>query len=501
MTLVIALRKTLIILMIFLCGSVWAQDFGFGFDDEDEAAPSSPVSLKAGGEISVEVTPYIYEFMEKENLLDISLWNARLNLTLSSSFADVITSFNFNTGSIGELWAGSSRLRKTNYTPLFIDEAFLRAYTGPVNIEVGYRKLTWGKADSNGPLDVINPIDYSDLRNITDIRARKISRPMLHVTWNTGALSKLEGVFIPNFTGHRFADSGRWMPSQLDSYQEMLETQITEELRSKWKGNLLILAGLSSQIKSGLLDYYSDFNVLESVKTSGFKYFQTGLRYTATIGSADIGGQYYYGNLFRPGITISGIDTFVDTIVSSNGASIDPSLMSVNVKYTRYHQIGIDYAQVLFGYNIRAETAIFLTEDINGDDGSLQNPFIGWSLGFDKELQWGINLNIQCNENIRLFNNKIGDNPAVDAQANTDATSTRLSMQLSKKFLRDNLECNFTVIWDIENLDCYIIPAIIWTIGNLSTEFSGGFFAGSTDGELGQYRKNSFIKLGAKYSF
>ena len=323
---------------------------------------------------------------------------------------------------------------------------------------------------------------------------------MVHLTVNTGALSKLEGVFIPNFAGHRFAQEGRWVPAQ---YSNMMGTAGSEVSRQ------LMGSGFSLQQLIAFSPYiysaFSDFS-LEFPSTKNIDYFQAGLRYTTTIGSADIGAQYYYGNLFRPNVTIAGIDEFVkDLIINNSPPSLPPnvniSLISPIIKYNRYHQIGLDYAQILAGFNIRAEAAIFITEDLKGDDGSVQNPFIGWSLGFDRDLFAGINLNIQCNETIRLFNDKIGDNPVLDAEAGTNGTSTRLSIQLSRKFLRDKLETKATAIWDIENSDCYLIPAIIYTSGNMSTELSAGIFTGDTDGELGQYWDNSFIKLGVKFSF
>jgi hypothetical protein len=112
---------------------------------------------------------------------------------------------------------------------------------------------------------------------------------------------------------------------------------------------------------------------------------------------------------------------------------------------------------------------------------------------------WGINANIQCNETIRLFFFFFGKNPVLDSEAGTDATATRMTLRVSKKFLRDNLESRATVIWDIENSDCYIIPALAWTMGELGAELSSGIFTGKDSGELGQYWKNSFVRLGLKY--
>jgi hypothetical protein len=174
---------------------------------------------------------------------------------------------------------------------------------------------------------------------------------------------------------------------------------------------------------------------------------------------------------------------------------------SVTLDYNPYHQIGVDYATVLFNFNIRVEFAVNLTGDLDGDDGSVYNPFGAWSLGFDRDLFWGINLNVQCNENVRLFHDKINDNPLLDVEAGTDITSTRLTIKLAKTFLRDELEISARGIYDIENAGFLIMPAIVWTKNDVKTEFSGGIFGGDETSELGQYHKNGFIKVGVTYTF
>jgi hypothetical protein len=513
-------RKFFLFLIFFafvLAVNGFGQEFGFGFgdyDSEEDAAPASGsssrlgsnlgFSIKMGGEIALEVTPYVHDFKEKEDGQQISFWDmasGALNFTLSSSNVEAYTAFNLSYDSIKDLWEGD--LGNASYTPLIIDEAFLRAYIGPVSVEAGFRKLAWGKADSLGPLDVTNPLDYSDLRNISDINSIKIARPMLHLTWNTGDFSKLEAVFIPNFAGHRFAQEGRWVASQFSNMPALVATGILDRLIERYPTAAGLISSMETQIVSGFYGFPIPFH-----DTSTLNYFQTGLRYTTTIGPVDIGGQYFYGNLFLPDFTIAGVDNFVDDLVVGNYPTPptppyygNPSLLSPQIKYNRYHQIGLDYAQVVFGFNLRAEFAVNLTEDLAGDDGSVRNPFIGWSFGFDRDLFWGIYANVQINETIRLLNSKVGSNPVFDCEAGTDVTSTRLTMQLSKKFLRDTLESKVSLIWDIENSGCYVIPAVAWTEGGLSAEISAGIFAGKEKGELGQYWENSFIRVGLKYSF
>jgi hypothetical protein len=499
----------MLVLLFALSGSaVFAQEFGFGFDDDDDftgADSMSGFSAKVGGEITVALTGYINDFSSIKKLGEASLGDmvsGALNVSASGAKVDAFIGLNLSVASFKDLI--DTNWENFVYTPI-LDEAYLRAYFGPVNIEAGLRKLTWGKADSLGPLDVTNPLDYRDLRKMTDLQKIKIARPMVHFSWNTSGFSKLEAVFMPNFAGHRFAQVGRWMPSQFYNYTDIA----TEAIMGQAMGmippaSLPIITPLYPEIMamfSGLTFEFPD------TKTSRLEYFQAGLRYTTTIGPADIGFQYFYGNLFQPDVTVSGIDMFLNGLIGGilGGGSLpdldDLDLPSPVIKYNRYHQIGIDYAQVLFGFNLRSEFAVHLTKDLKGNDGSIRNPFLAWSIGFDRDLVWGINLNLQCNETIRLFNGRVGSNLVMDCEAGKKITSTRLTMQISKKFLRDELELKVVGIWGIEDKDCYILPSVVWAIGGLTSELAAGIFAGSKSGELGQYRDNKFVRLSLKYSF
>jgi len=222
--------------------------------------------------------------------------------------------------------------------------------------------------------------------------------------------------------------------------------------------------------------------------TSTLKYAQAGARFTATIGPADFGLQYYYGRLTRPAVTM----TFAPPSSTPTAIRFD---------YNPYHQIGVDWAQVLFGFNARAELAANITGDLSGDDGSVYNPALLGSFGFDRDLVWGINLNFQCNESIRLMYNKIADNALLDIEADTDMTSTQIITAISKKFFRDELETRLAVLWEIEGGDFLLIPSLVWTKDAVSVELSGGVFGGKKVGQFGQYRDNSFVKAALTYSF
>jgi hypothetical protein len=281
----------------------------------------------------------------------------------------------------------------------------------------------------------------------------KIARPLIHASYRLGSFSKIEGVFVPTFEPIRLADEGRWRPAQLARLDQ------------------LAAAGVP----------------VNRPDTTTLNYAQAGARFTTTIGSADIGVQYYYGRLTRPAVALT-------------LAPPSPLPAAVRFLYNPYHQIGLDWAQVLFGFNIRAEAAVNLTEDLSGDDGTVYNPHLAWSLGFDRDLFWGVNLNIQANETITLFSNKIADNP-FDIEADADITSTQIIAAFTKTFFRDELEARAALIWEPEARDFLITPSLTWTKDAVSVELSGGIFGGDKAGQFGQYRDNGFVKAVLTYTF
>ena len=180
------MKKCVMCIMCVMLCAVPGGVFGFGFDDEDE--PSTPaLNVALGGEVEAQFLAYVYDFDSGEKFKAADLGDmvlGKLNFGASGANVEAYIGLNLSSRSLYDL----SRIGANTaaYTPLILDEAYLQAFFGPVGIEAGYRKLAWGKADSMGPLDIINPLDYSDLTNITDIMAIKIARPMFHLTWNTG---------------------------------------------------------------------------------------------------------------------------------------------------------------------------------------------------------------------------------------------------------------------------------------------------------------------------
>jgi hypothetical protein len=327
--------------------------------------------------------------------------------------------------------------------------------------------------------------------------ALKLARPMAHISWNIGSFSKLEGVFVPGFQAHRFALDGRWEPSQLAGLPEAMSAIITAYV-GQLMGGLTSAQRLDLSTKLGALSLSGP----AYPNATGLQYAQAGLRFTSSIGSSDFGAQYYYGRLPRPALNLQVKSGFI--IPNTDGATVtvDPSQLVLAMEYNSYHQIGVDHARVIAGFNTRAEAALNLTEDLEGDRPDIYNPSVAWSLGFDRDIIAGVNVNLQVVETIRLFHDKVGASlTAIDTEAEKDLTATRLTLILSKKFFRDKLELRAAGLWDIEETGFMVMPGLIYSSNDVSVELHCGFFGGEKDGELGQYRDNHFVKTTLTYSF
>jgi hypothetical protein len=342
-------------------------------------------------------------------------------------------------------------------SPVALDEAYLRGRFGSFTLEAGLLTLTWGKADSLGPLDVINPLDAADLTGLSgldDFASLKIPRPLLHGTYHIGSWTKVEGVFVPWYQPAPLpAADSRWFPPAMKVMIDMLPSNTAPSY-------------------PGALD--------------SLEYAQGGVRFTTTLGSADLGFQYYYGRLATPA-----------AILSFNASY---TLDSISFEYNPYHQVGLDYAGVIAGFNLRVEGALNLTADLKGDDGQVYNPHAAWSAGFDRTLPGDIMLNLQGSGTARLFNDKLGGNPA-DIEAGTDPTATRIMAALSRSFFRGELEVRLAGIYEIEAEDFLLAPGLTWTKGDISLFFFAAFFGGDREGQFGQYRDNHFLKLGLRTVF
>lgn len=428
------------------------EGFGFGPADGGAEAPAAGTAesgaVTLGGGVDIAAFAFMGDLGAIGDISIGDLASARLGVSATGGSVDAFLGLGFSRTLLADDPAAAFR------------EARLRIYIGQSYIEGGLMKLAWGKADSQGPLDVLNPVDLTDL-SVTDSLERRIARPMLHLSLGLGQASRLEAVFLPSFEGNRLATSGVWEPGQVAGFDAMMDGFATG----------YGIPALADITYASLLP-----------ETATLAYSQAGLRFTATSGPVDWGLQYYYGYLPTPAASVV------------LGAS-----PSVSLAYSRYHQAGADLAAVLAGFSLRAELAANITEDLAGDDPAVYNPALAFSLGFDRDLFAGINLNLQYAGSYRFGDE--GITSAYDVEHGSTAFASSLTAVLRQGLFKGALEWQLTFLWELAEEDWLFMPSITWNPGDAAIELSAGVFGGDEAGNLGQYVDESYLKLVMGYDF
>jgi hypothetical protein len=494
-----------------------SQAFGFGdFNSGGEANDAHTwtvgqntkiggVNLGIGGEFEFQFMFYPADLAKQGNFDNIwrpGLLTSKLNFDAKSKIGEVHIGLKFDVGGFDPALRGEAAAMNDPVHVIDFDEIYAKAFFGDFELDVGKMKITWGRADSMGPEDIINPYDFSDMTHLDDMLKLKYANILVHGAYRFGQASKAEIVFSPVFIPWRYATKGRWLPAQASDLIGELTQYMHEGDVKKYAKSKLDAVSLNS--------IAPDMTSLSN--------FQIGARYTTTIAQvADIGVQYYYGYKYIPAYDKAKFGAITGALGSAaDNAAVDTAVAGLNqaanlIVYNRFHQIAVDWAQVLWGFNCRVELAANITNDLRGTDPACYNPELAWSLGFDRDLFWGINLNLQFNTTARLLPPNGGPYD-VEIDQNTGkpkpVTNTRMTAVIMKNFLRDALQTRFIAIWDIEGRGCLIMPQVTWVKDELTLYARGGIFAGAPTEDLGEFgfssathNNNTFVTLGLKYNF
>ncbi|HWR12565.1 MAG TPA: DUF1302 family protein [Rectinemataceae bacterium] len=481
-----------------------AQDFGFG-GGAAEAAPA-PVSAKLGGSLSFSMLAFPFELVDGDYTNSAALPESRIQIEASGAKSDAFLGIRLDKAKLTE-----------NPTDI-LDEAWLRIYAGKTTIQGGLMRVFWGRMDSLGVLDVLNPHDLSDL-TIRAEKDRKIAAPMLRITRPLGERASADMVYLPWFEGDRIATSGPWVPTALATGTAALKTAMAGQLYNAYKASAwataysaayaqIIASNPNVQEASATASAAADAavasvdaslraraageadaalaNPFSSPDTKKLDYGQAGLRLSAGLGGVDLGLQYFYGYLTTPAFDM-------------NPASIAAAGGKIPVSWNRYHQLGVDMATVLAGFNLRLEAGANLTEDMSGDDPLVYNPAIVWAAGFDRDLFAGVNLNLQATGKVRLNHDKIAS--PLDVEYGSDITTTRIAALLSRSFSQERVKLELLGMLGLEQADYMVEPGIVVVFGDAEVALRGRYFGGDAAGDLGQFHDRSYVSLSSTYRF
>lgn len=416
-------------------------------------------------------------------------------------------------GSMSEasLTANLTEQTLKDYHEDIIDELIIRGYflNNALTIEGGKMKIVWGKGDKLHVLDNFNADDYTEFI-VPDYIDRRISTPMLRFVYSqpTASALTIEGVFTPFLPKDRFAKKDSlWIPSAYNRLQSSVKTIIAAQVAL-----MPALAPKALQFDADDMepDVYS------------LKYSQAGLHLTGTAGSFDWGVSYYYGHYKQPSANAE------DAVLVLNQAAVmasrNPELIKKlqkagqraaageflvpKLEYDRKQTFGIEAATVLGRFNLRAEAAYNLTDDVAGDDPWVHNNSFGWLIGFDMDLPISnINVNVQETGTYILKNNNLADGIFKEYDIDYDPkgryTNDKLVVNITDSWMHDRLKPEVTIMWGIERGDWVIQPKVAYSpTPELTLSLSGMYiYCRDEYSEFYEWKNNDFVNVGIRYQF
>ncbi|MHA2284196.1 MAG: DUF1302 family protein [Promethearchaeota archaeon] len=230
---------------------------------------------------------------------------------------------------------------------IYLDETYLNLYLGSFDIRVGKQIYAWGRADGINPTDNLTAWDFTDILDIEDERLGLISTRVDCYFGNWILETVLAPTFnpsvLPGIDSHWFPE----LPAEIPNPQFPLTGHSTLQA--------------SYTLTPPVLPEKSLKNTQYAVKLSGI----------------------YWGWDF----SFSWFDGFNDLPAFHTKTIIDSEFTSAEIilqpQYHRRRAIGADVATTVGSIGMRGETAYYLTEDWNGTDAAIDDPYLQYVLGVD----------------------------------------------------------------------------------------------------------------------
>ena len=212
-----------------------------------------------------------------------------------------------------------------------------------------------------------------------------------------------------------------------------------------------------------------------------------------TGGDFDWSVSYYYG---------------LDVIPT--GHSTTPTLTELT--HNRIHMVGADFAKNLGRFGVRGEGAYVHTQDPDGTNIDVKNPYVYYVLGVDHDVTEDLNINLQAYQRFIINYQdmfKIQD-PAVRNiavlnvifQQQMDRIQEGLSGRIKAQWWNDTLEAELLGVWNANRSDFFVRPSVSYAFTDRWKGFMGwDVFNGRKESLNGFLQNNSafFAELRATF--
>lgn len=334
-----------------------------------------------------------------------------------------------------------------------LQQAYVDYYSRHLDVRFGKQTIAWGKADELNPTDILNPQNLANTAE--DKSVRKIGLTMLKTDWRYGDFT-LTGIWKPEFDYMKIPEPG-----------------------SRW--------GFLSLPESGILPEPTLPGGKLSDTEYAFKLARTGALFDFSISYCSA-----WDHIYTPKLTL------------------DPATQQLQIEELCFHRtkmIAADFAGSIASVGVWGEGAFFLTEDDEGTDPEIKNPYLQLIVGTDYTFACDITVNIQY---YREEITKIDDDEEKSSERDMISKlglglplDEAISFRVEKSFgFGEAYAAELFGIVDLGDRGMQMGPKFSFKPEDaLKVEMGALVFMGDDDSLFGRFDRNDVVYLKCTYSF
>ncbi len=365
-----------------------------------------------------------------------------------------------------------------------LDEAYLDIFFDKFDIRIGNQVFGWGKTDSINPTDNLNAI-YLNNAITGDIGEEIIPTFAVKFDYYVNNTT-LELVVVPFFQENKLDLIG----SDWAIFRHGLFTNLV--------GGYFPYASLLDDETQKLLSRLSLSLFSPIPPTDSPENTQGGLRISSTYKGWDFSLSYIYAYDKYPTLHLSGdlIDAIDNGTVQGYIAGLSPGEIPeiMELKYNRYHMIGLDFASNIGNYGLRGEAALFLDKHTYTEKfEAIKRDYLLYVLGIDRQFKGNFYVNLQLVQKIILnYNHEILEDEVLSA----------MTLYTYKKFFNEKLNVELRAIYNLNDGDVFITPRASYKYtDNLEFTIGMNIFEGDDYTIFGYFSDNDQVFFEIKYYF
>jgi hypothetical protein len=235
---------------------------------------------------------------------------------------------------------------------------------------------------------------------------------------------------------------------------------------------------------------------------------------TLTEDKRDSGALAFQGLALKVDQTGGVVDWSVSyyTGLDVNPIGVPLSPTHVELRHTRLHVVGADFARTLGRYGIRGEVAYTHTQNPKGDDPFIKRPFVFAVVGVDRDIVEDLNINLQVYQRtIVNYRDPFAIEDAIVRSASVlnatfnqqlDQYQYGLTGRIKASWWNQTLEGELLSVWNINRGDVFVRPSLAYAFTDVWKGFVGwDLFTGQRNSFFGRLQPTSafFAELRATF--